>query len=63
MSGHYASADMGRLVELANPVLNRHETRTVLRVTAVTKRTWILRSKSFDLWRGWQDSNPRPLGS
>jgi integrase len=32
MSGHYASADVGRLVELANLVLNRYETRTVLRV-------------------------------
>jgi integrase len=32
MSGHYASADVGRLVTLANLVLNRRETRTVLRV-------------------------------
>lgn len=32
MSGHYASADVGRLLELANRVLNREETRTVLRV-------------------------------
>ena len=32
MSGHYASADLGRLVNQANLVLNRHETRTVLRV-------------------------------
>ena len=32
MSGHYASADVGRLVRLANLVLNRQETRTVLRV-------------------------------
>lgn len=32
MSGHYASADVGRLVMLANRVLDRQETRTVLRV-------------------------------
>jgi integrase len=32
MSGHYASADVGRLIGLANLVLNRQETRTVLRV-------------------------------
>jgi hypothetical protein len=32
MSGHHASADVGRLLGLANLVLNREETRTVLRV-------------------------------
>jgi hypothetical protein len=32
MAGHYASADVGRLLKLANLVLNRQETRTVLRV-------------------------------
>lgn len=32
MAGHYASADVGRLLKQANLVLNRHETRTVLRV-------------------------------
>jgi integrase len=32
MSGHYASADVGRLMKQANLVLNRQETRTVLRV-------------------------------
>ena len=32
MSGHYASADVGRLLKLANLVLQRAETRTVLRV-------------------------------
>lgn len=32
MSGHYASADVGRLLDLANRVLDRTETRTVLRV-------------------------------
>jgi hypothetical protein len=32
MSGHYASADIGRLLRQANLVLNRQETRTVLRV-------------------------------
>jgi integrase len=32
MAGHYASADVGRLLRQANLVLNREETRTVLRV-------------------------------
>jgi integrase len=32
MVGHYASADVGRLLQEANRVLNRQETRTVLRV-------------------------------
>jgi len=32
MAGHYASADVGRLVKHANLVLNRQEMRTVLRV-------------------------------
>ena len=32
MVGHYASADVGRLLRQANLVLNRQETRTVLRV-------------------------------
>ena len=32
MAGHYASADVGRLLEQANLILNREETRTVLRV-------------------------------
>ena len=32
MSGHYASADVGRQIGLANLVLVRQETRTVLRV-------------------------------
>jgi integrase len=32
MVGHYASADVGRLLREANLVLNRQETRTVLRV-------------------------------
>jgi len=34
MSGHYTSADIGRLMKEANLVLNRQETRTVLRVVA-----------------------------
>ena len=34
MSGHYASGDLGRLLREANLVLNRQETRTVLRVVA-----------------------------
>jgi hypothetical protein len=32
MAGHYASADVGRLLSHANLILNREETRTVLRV-------------------------------
>ena len=32
MAGHYASADVGRLLTQANLILNREETRTVLRV-------------------------------
>src|SRR6202035_4505946 len=32
MAGHYASADVGRLLKQANLVLNRQETRSVLRV-------------------------------
>ena len=32
MAGHYASADIGRLLREANRVLDRQETRTVLRV-------------------------------
>jgi hypothetical protein len=32
MAGHYASADVGRLIEQANLALNRQETCTVLRV-------------------------------
>ena len=32
MAGHYASADIGRLLKQANLILNREETRTVLRV-------------------------------
>jgi len=34
MSGHYASGDLGRLMREANLVLNRQETRTMLRVVA-----------------------------
>jgi hypothetical protein len=47
MSGQYASADVGRLIDLANLVLNRHETRTVLHVAngwpvgPATQRLWI----------------------
>lgn len=32
MAGHYASADVGRLLNQTNLILNREETRTVLRV-------------------------------
>ena len=34
MAGHYASADVGRLLKEANLILNREETRTVLRVAS-----------------------------
>ena len=43
MAGHYASADIGRLLRQANLVLNRQETRTVLRVAngdAVDAALW-----------------------
>ena len=46
MSGHYASADVGRLVTLANLVLNRDETRTLLRLAngwPVADSLWINR--------------------
>jgi hypothetical protein len=33
-SGHYASGDLGRLLSEANLVLNRQETRPVLRIVA-----------------------------
>ena len=32
MAGHYASADVGRLLKESNLILNRQETRTVLRI-------------------------------
>jgi integrase len=42
MAGHYASADVGRLLKQANLILNRQETRTVLRVAiAGTPSLWI----------------------
>ncbi len=42
MAGHYASADVGRLLEKANLILNREETRTVLRVAiASASGLWI----------------------
>ena len=42
MAGHYASADVGRLLKQANLILNRQETRTVLRVAiAGTQSLWI----------------------
>jgi len=42
MAGHYASADVGRPLKQANLVLNRQETRTVLRVAlAGTPSLWI----------------------
>ena len=47
MSGHYASADVGHLVKLANLVLYHQETRSVLRVAngwpvgPATERLWI----------------------
>ena len=41
MAGHYASADVGRLLKQANLILNREETRTVLRVANAGRRLWI----------------------
>src|ERR1700680_3920049 len=42
MAGHYASAGVGRLLKQANLVLNRQETRTVLRVAnARESALWI----------------------
>ena len=38
MAGHCASADVGRLLKQANLVLNREETRTVLRVANADAR-------------------------
>src|SRR5438067_9558474 len=38
MAGHYASADVGRLLKQANLVLNREETRTVLRIANADAR-------------------------
>ena len=41
MAGHYASADVGRLLKQANLILNRQETRTVLRIAiAGTSSLW-----------------------
>jgi hypothetical protein len=39
-AGHYASADVGHLIQQANLILNRGDTRTVLRVANGQKR-WI----------------------
>jgi hypothetical protein len=79
MSGHYASADVERLLRLANLVLNRNETRTVLRVAngwpverppvdngsrggpAMTKRTWISRSKSLSHGAAGRNRTHDPL--
>jgi len=38
MAGHYASADVGRLLKQTNLVLNREETRTVLRIANADAR-------------------------
>lgn len=46
MSGHYASADVGRLIALANLVLNRQESRTVLRVA----NGWPVEPAAGHLW-------------
>lgn len=45
MAGHYASADVGRLLKQANLVLNREETRTVLRVANAGAGLWTKRSR------------------
>jgi hypothetical protein len=39
MAGHYASADVGRLLKQVNLILNREETRTVL-ASRMRKRAW-----------------------
>ena len=41
MAGHYASADIGRLLKQANLILHREETRTVLRVANARNGLWI----------------------
>jgi len=41
IAGHYASADVGRLLEKANLILKRQETRTVLRVANDLGALWI----------------------
>ena len=41
MAGHYASVDVRRLLNKANLVLNREETRTVLRVANDAPGLWI----------------------
>jgi len=46
MSGHYASADVGRLLRLANLVLDRQESRTVLRVA----NGWTVGPTTEPLW-------------
>ena len=40
MAGHYAAADIGRLLKQANLILNREETRTVLRVANAGPALW-----------------------
>jgi integrase len=73
MAGHYASADVGRLLGKANLILNREETRTLLRVANDAPGLWIkgpagtqtsaLDARQLIIWRARQDSNPRPPGS
>lgn len=41
MAGHCGSADVGRLLKQANLILNREETRTVLRVANAGAGLWI----------------------
>jgi len=43
MAGHYASADVGRLLKQANLILNRQETRTVLRVAIAGTRSSLIK--------------------
>jgi len=47
MAGHYASADVGRLLKQANLILNRSGTQTVLRV-ADGHATLVLRAKCMN---------------
>jgi len=41
MAGHYASANVGRLLNKANLILNSEETRTVVRVANDAPHVWI----------------------
>jgi hypothetical protein len=78
MAGHYASVDVGRPLKQADLILNRAETRTLLRVAiAGAPSLWTkgpaevpqqekrahLRLVTLEDWRARQELNPRPPGS